>query len=162
MDNKEFKRRLTQFEGREDTVYDDSVGHPTIGVGFNLDRPDARQKIEALGLNYNDVRSGKVSLNDQQIDTLLDADAGRAVQDARGLVSNFDQLPEDKQLVVADMVFNMGAQKFSQFKNTIAAIEDNDWDTAADEMQDSKWYTQVGDRGKQLVDEMRQDPQGGS
>ena len=51
--------RLKKHEGVKNKVYMDSVGIPTIGVGFNLNREDAPQKIKALGLDYNLVKSGK-------------------------------------------------------------------------------------------------------
>ena len=46
------------------------------------------------------------------------------------------------------MVFNLGAPKFSQFVLTIQAINNQDWATAAQQMQQSAWYGQVGDRAK--------------
>jgi hypothetical protein len=55
------------------------------------------------------------------------------------------------------MVFNMGASKFGGFKDTIKAIENEDWDAAADGMEDSKWFHQVGSRGTIDSDLMRGD-----
>jgi GH24 family phage-related lysozyme (muramidase) len=157
MDLDAIKQHIEAAEGRSATVYNDSAGHPTIGVGFNLDRAGAQQQIEALGLNYNEVRSGQQSLTNAQIDTLFNTDVNQAIADARSLVSNFDTIPDDKQVVVTDMVFNMGKATFSQFTNTIDAIEHEDWDRAADEMQDSAWYEQVGSRGTDDVEMMRGD-----
>ena len=36
-----------------------------------------------------------------------------------------------------------------------AAVEAGDWEKAADEMVDSDWYDQVGNRAKDLVERMR-------
>ena len=36
-----------------------------------------------------------------------------------------------------------------------AAVEERDWERAAEEMVDSDWYKQVGDRAKDLVARMR-------
>jgi GH24 family phage-related lysozyme (muramidase) len=155
MDRDAIKEHIEAREGRRDSVYTDTTGHPTIGVGFNLDRSDARAKITELGLDYDQVRSGKQTLSDTQIDTLLDADVDQATSDAQALVSNFDSIPDDKQVVVTDMVFNMGATKFGKFSDTIDAIENEDWDAAADGMQDSKWFGQVGTRGTVDVEIMR-------
>ena len=155
MDRDAIKEHIEAREGRRDSVYPDTTGHPTIGVGFNLDRSDARAKITALGLDYDQVRNGKQSLSDAQIDTLFDADVDRATSDAQSLVSNFDSIPDDKQVVVTDMVFNMGATTFGTFHDTIDAIENEDWDSAADGMEDSKWFDQVGSRGTIDADIMR-------
>ena len=155
MDRDAIEQHIEEREGREPTAYMDSAGHPTVGVGFNLDRADARDKITAFGLDYDKVRSGEQSLTDAQIDTLFASDVDQAISDARDLVSNFDTIPDDKQTVVTDMVFNLGADGFSQFANTIDAIEHEDWGRAADEMQDSAWFEQVGDRGTIDADIMR-------
>ena len=38
----------------------------------------------------------------------------------------------------------------SKFKNFIAGVNDRDWTRAAEEMMDSRWATQVGDRAIRL------------
>ena len=154
MNKDDIKTWIEGWEGRRQQVYLDSAGHPTIGVGFNLDRSDAPQKIKALGLNYSAVRQGQVTLNDAQIDQLFDADVDRAIADASMIVANFKSIPENKQKIVVDMVFNLGAGGFSGFHNTIKAIENEDWQTAAQEMRDSRWFSQVGDRAVADVEVM--------
>ena len=154
MNKNAVKEWIEGGESRKQQVYLDSAGHPTIGVGFNLDRADASQKIEALGLDYSAVRDGRVSLNDEQIDQLFDADVDRAIADARTIVSNFETIPENKQKVVVDMVFNLGAAGFSGFHKTIEAIENEKWQTAAQEMRNSRWYGQVGRRAVADVEAM--------
>jgi GH24 family phage-related lysozyme (muramidase) len=155
MNRDEIKDWIEQWEDRRSEVYPDSAGHPTIGVGFNLDRNDAKEQIEALGLDYDAVRNGTQSLTDAQIDQLFNHDLDTAIAGAREDVSNFDDLPDDKQQVVIDMVFNLGASGFAEFSNTIDAIENNDWSRAADEMENSAWFGQVGDRAEADVNLMR-------
>jgi GH24 family phage-related lysozyme (muramidase) len=154
MNINEIKEWIESWEDRRPHVYTDTMGHPTIGVGFNLDRSDARRRIEDLGLDYEQVRAGQIDLSNEQIDQLLDADVERAIADARNIVSNFDTIPEAKQKVVVDMVFNLGAAGFSGFHNTIKAIEEEDWQRAAREMKDSRWFKQVGNRGVKNVQVM--------
>jgi lysozyme len=48
------------------------------------------------------------------------------------------------------MCFNLGYPRFSGFKRFLAAMGTSQWDTAAEEMMDSKWATQVGDRAERL------------
>jgi lysozyme len=52
-------------------------------------------------------------------------------------------------MVIVDMVFNLGIQKFKGFKRAIAAIEAEDWSMAATELQNSVWYSQVGARARE-------------
>jgi len=103
---------------------------------------------------YKDSK-GKVALTDAQIDRLLDADIAAASADARRCVSSFDTLPESAQRVVVDMIFNLGAGGFAQFKKMIAALDRGDLHAAADEMQHSAWYAQVKTRGIEDVALMR-------
>ena len=58
------------------------------------------------------------------------------------------------RLVVVDMMF-MGERAFAKFKKMIAALKKFDDKTAADEMKDSKWYSQVKLRGIEDVELMR-------
>ena len=37
-----------------------------------------------------------------------------------------------------------------------AGVDAKDWNRAADEMVDSRWYAQVGRRAERLVDRMRE------
>jgi lysozyme len=150
------RRYITLNEGKRNVVYNDSLGIPTIGVGFNLRRSDAPASISALGLNFNDVLSGKQSLTDGQINSLLDADIETAENStARRLFLNFDTIDPDRQVILVDLSFNLGYTRLSGFKNAVAAINAGQWDTAADELKDSNWYRQVGNRGVRNVETIR-------
>jgi GH24 family phage-related lysozyme (muramidase) len=142
---------VARHEDTRSRVYDDGAGHPTVGIGFNLDRADARAAITNLGVDYDALRSGAVELTEQQITQLFDRDLNQAVAAGERTVSNFNELPANVQLVVIDMVFNLGEAGFSRFANAIAAIEAQDFQRAAAEMQDSAWYRQTGTRAQEDV-----------
>lgn len=46
---------IAESEGSRSCVYNDSLGIPTIGIGFNLKRSDAPTLIAGLGLSYDKV-----------------------------------------------------------------------------------------------------------
>lgn len=150
----EYMQFIERWEGRRDVTYTDTEGYPTVGVGFNLGRADAQERLEQVGADYERVLTGQDQLTDSQIDALLRYDVDSAMSQARSLVQNFDNLPEDGQLIVVDMVYNLGADGFAKFENTIDALNDGDWSRAATEMQDSLWFDQVGDRGMHHVESM--------
>src|SRR5471030_2847017 len=135
MNKNDFQDLLELNEGRRKFTYVDTNDHPTVGVGFNLDRSDARLLIKNLGLDYNDVLNGKQALSDTQIDSLLRLDMAKATTGAQAEIKNFDDLSDGRQLAIADMVFNLGQLGFSRFVKAIAAIKTNDWETAAEEMK---------------------------
>jgi GH24 family phage-related lysozyme (muramidase) len=127
-------------------MYLDQVGHPTIGIGFNLDRPDARGRIEALGLDYDAVRAGDVALTDAQIDRLFDGDFNDSLAAARDLLPNFTSLTSNAQIVLIDMVFNMGKQGVANFTRMLDALSRKDYAGAVEGMRYSKWASQVPNR----------------
>jgi lysozyme len=120
----------------------------TIGVGFNLHRDDARARIAALGLDYDDVVSGRRLLTDAEIDRLLKDDIETAMAGAADLVSNFADLSLARQAVLVDMAFNLGARGLSRFRRFLAAVETGDWPAAEAEIVGSLYYRQVGERAR--------------
>jgi GH24 family phage-related lysozyme (muramidase) len=160
-------KTLTMDEGRRNWVYDDATGkrlYPgqqpkgkrTIGVGFNLERAEAKQKIEEIGLNYADVKYGKKEIADWQIDKLRNDDIATAKKDARNYIGErFDSLPKGVQDILTNMAFNMGYGGLSGFTKLREAVNRGDYNRAAQEMENSKWYSQTGDRSKRLVKKMR-------
>ncbi len=136
-------------------VFTDTAGKKTVGVGFNLDRPGAKKIIESVGADFNAVKSGKAELTDEQIDRIFQKTLSQAQDDAASVVSAFDNLGPVRQAVMVDLAFNMGRSGLSKFKKMLAAIEKKDFDAAADELKDSKWFSQVGKRGPRNVDALR-------
>ena len=138
--NQEIYNQLALHEGVKPEVYDDSEGNRTIGIGFNLEEPSNRKKAEALGLNVQDMLSGKKVLSDK---------------DANAFLPRAGRQPPVVQKVLIDMAFNLGLTKLNKFVEMRKALLKGDYNKAADEMIDSKWYNQVGNRSKTLVDMMR-------
>ena len=71
------------------------------------------------------------------------------------LYDDFYDLPEDCQLIIANMMFNMGLTRLSKFKGMKRGVDSRNWEAAADEMVDSRWYNQVTTRADRLVVRMR-------
>ena len=66
----------------------------------------------------------------------------------------WNELDETRQRVLANMCFNLGCPRLKNFKNFLAALEGGDFESAGEEMMDSKWATQVGDRAVRLQEKM--------
>lgn len=108
--------------------YEDSVGLISIGWGRNLDHKG-------------------LSLKECQL--LFNNDFHDAMQDAASL-PYWEKLCGARQMVVVDMIFNLGLTRFLQFPKLNAALAIGDYLLAAYEMLNSKWYTQVGQRARKL------------
>jgi lysozyme len=69
----------------------------------------------------------------------------------------FADFSQNRQEVIVELLFNLGRPRFLKFKNMLHAINIDDWDMAASELQDSKWYGQVGKgRGDLLIKMLRE------
>lgn len=134
------RSRLVADEGRRNLAYPDTKGKITIGIGHNLsDKP----------------------ISDAAVDQIFRDDISDAEHDARALVPNFDALSDVRKAVVAEMSFQLGYLRLSQFKNTLAAIVEERWGDAADGMLDSEVArTQAPERWQRMAQMMRSDTDG--
>lgn len=146
---------IEKHEGKRDKVYSDTLNNPTIGIGFNLNRYDAREKIEALGLSYDEIKKGNQSLTDKQIYSLFKDNLNEAINISQSFLPNFNEHPAKIQEVIIDMAFNLGSNKLAGFKKFREALLNKDYKVAADEMINSEWYGQVGNRSIELENIMQ-------
>ena len=130
------KDMLIQHEGEVNHAYEDSEGYLTIGVGRLIDKR----------------RGGGISHDEAMY--LLDNDINEVIEECENAFNWFKDLDEIRQVVVANMVFNMGMPNFKEFKRTIFYIQSGAYIQASAEMLDSKWATQVGRRAKELSEMM--------
>lgn len=133
MNREAFERHLIWAEGWRNKPYRCSAGKLSIGVGRNLDDR---------------------GLSDEEVLYLLRNDMAAAEREAKTL-PYYGALDEVRQLVVCDLVFNLGLSRWLTFKRANAALEGHDYELAADEMVNSKWYMQTGRRAQRLVQAMR-------
>ena len=144
----EFNKLLERNEGRRRSTYQDTRGIPTVGVGFNLHRDDAPERIAEVGGNYEAVLAGKERLSHEQINQLRDGDAQRVLQGVEALVPNFNQLRRGQRLALADMAYNIGVSGLSKFSKMLAAINEGDFQTATTELLNSDYAQQLPRRAR--------------
>lgn len=142
---------IEDHEGIRYRTYKDSRGKKTIGVGFNLQSPGAKKMITSLGVNYAKVKNGSLRLTQDQIETLFEKKTEEALSGARRNIDNFDKLPKDIQLVVVDMIYNLGVTGFFKFDDVVSALKKQDYKTMSKAMWASNWRKQVGSRAEKLV-----------
>lgn len=140
---------VKKHEGWRNSVYTDTKGIKTIGVGFNLQAAGAEAAIAHVGADYAAVVAGAETLTSDQIQilynrSLLTAEAQAYLALPQG---KFASLPPRAKSVVIDMLYNMGLTTFREFKNFIAALSQFDYGAAATAMEASLWFREVGVRG---------------
>jgi len=146
IDQELFRDMARHDEGARLLVYDDATGK-TIGPGTTvIGNP-------TIGIGRN-VGPGGPGLRDVEMNLMLVNDAAHYSEQA-GVFDWFHDLDEIRATVVVTMIFNMGFRNFCTFKNTIAHIAAGEYAQAADNMLQSLWAKQVGDRAVRLSEMMR-------
>ena len=137
---------LIKHEGIRFEVYHDTKGIPTIGIGFNLNRPDARQRCEDCGADYDALLSGQASLTPAQCDCLFEHCVIDAVEFLAKEFPDFRQYSIPRQAALVDLMFNLGPGGFSEFRHMIIAIKVGDWQDAVTELLSSELDKQLPER----------------
>jgi len=64
-------------------------------------------------------------------------------------------MPEIVQESLVDLAFNMGTPTLLKFKAAVRALKAQQWGTAADQILDSRYARQVGQRAQTVADNIR-------
>ena len=144
MNIEQLRKELEVDEGVKYEIYNDHLGYPTFGIG-HLVRDSDPEAGAALGTPISEDRV--IEAFNEDVETVLG--------DCAILYDDFDDLPEEAQLIIANMMFNLGRPRLSKFKGMKAGVDSRDWKKAADEMVDSAWYRQVPNRAGRLVSRMK-------
>jgi lysozyme len=142
---------LMRHEGLRAYSYRDRAGKLSIGYGFNLDAAGAAERCAAAGVDYDAVCYAGHAVTQAQAEALLDEGIQSAQDVATVTVAGFMDMPENVQLALIDMIFNLGSAGFGRFDGLIAAAEAHDWRQMVNEMRASLWYGQVGVRATEDI-----------
>jgi lysozyme len=126
-------QELVRDEGLKLQPYRCTAGKLTIGVGRNIEDRGIT-KAEAMYLLNNDMAICESELT--------------------AVFPKWRELSDTRQRVLLNMVFNMGRARLAGFKKFFACLTLNDFQGAADEMMNSAWAQQVGQRAVRLRDMM--------
>ena len=127
-----FKRHMTPKEGNRNDVYPDSRRIPTVGIGHKV------------------VPADKLKIGDQISNARKEAfwrqDSAAALQAAQQQTKEAGIRDTDFLVALADVNFQLGRGWRTEFKKTWALILVGDYDAAAREVKDSKWFKQTPSR----------------
>lgn len=145
-----------ELEGLADYPYLDSVGNRTIGWGTNIQSPEKRRRVRwnngvsdeeadrimrenidtKAGKNYKASRFKRFSdlrISDAEAERLYNLDYNVALDDARKIFPDLEEMPPMLKDTVVDMSYNLGAPKFKKYRNFIGAVKDGRYADAAAE-----------------------------
>ena len=144
MNIEQLREQLEVDEGCVYEIYNDHLGYATFGIGHLVTESDPEQG-QSLGTPVSSDRVAEA----------FESDIQSVLRDCNILYSDFHNLPEEAQQVIANMMFNLGRPRLSKFVGMKRGVDARDWNQAADEMVDSNWYRQVTNRADRLVERIR-------
>lgn len=150
---------LIRDEGLKLKAYTDTVGKRTVGVGRNFqDVPFTSDEcLKLFGTTSKSFQTADQILStrgitEEQARYLLKNDIEKCLKNLEGrdfwkAVKDDD----DRARAIVNLCFNLGIGTLLTFKNTLAFITKKDWANAANNLVQSKWYVQVGQRAVRIV-----------
>lgn len=158
MDRTKLIEQLVLNEGLKLKAYTCTMGKRTIGIGRNFQdvKFSTQECHDLFGVtsisfaNANQILSNRGITKEQAymlvgndidkcINQLDDYDFWKAVKD-----------DDERSRALIDLCFNMGINTLLTFKNTLAYMAKKDWPNVAKNLSQSKWFTQVGNRGTRI------------
>jgi GH24 family phage-related lysozyme (muramidase) len=142
MNVEECKAQIKRHEGEVLEIYEDSLGYKTLGIGHLCQPQDPEYDWEV---------GTKVS--QEVVDKYYEEDFKKHYIEAKhvfGINENWDELPERIQHVLVNMCFNLGGSRLAKFRKMLGCAKRHEWKEMALEMEDSKWFKQVGRRSVEL------------
>ena len=140
MSYSDLKARIKEHEGFVPKIYKDSLGFATIGYGH-------------LVLDTDHFIEGQ-SYPKEHLEKVFDGDFDTACSNANKLIKDLP-LHHQAKCVLIEMVFQLGIGGVSKFKNMWKALGEGDYQTASEEMLDSRWAKQTPKRATDLSNVMK-------
>ncbi len=134
------REQLTIDEGKVNAIYLDHLGYATVGIGHLILKTDGEYGADV-----------GTAVSEERCIELFDHDVKGVIADCKILHEGWDDYPEEAKQVIANMMFNMGRTRLSQFKNHNSALRGHAWKRAALEGRDSRWHKQVTNRAERLM-----------
>lgn len=166
---------MERMEGMSPEAYDYAVAHIKLGEGFRPRMyicPNGKKTIgygTRCPLQYGE--RALIQRTEPEDQLVLSKPEATKLLEMRlqtiwgRFASMFEQeygrdwreWPERVKVALMDMSYNMGASGLMGFRKTLALIAAWEWEQAADEALNSKWYTDVGDRALRVAAMIRGD-----
>ena len=134
---------VKKHEGYRNKVYLDTLGKRTVGVGH---------------LCVEDFWEDDKEYEESFLMEILEKDLSEAIKGANDLMAEHDcmDINEKAHEILIEMVFQLGKNGVSKFKNMWKALEEKNYIGASYEMLDSRWSKQTPTRAKAMAKTMKE------
>ena len=134
---------VKKHEGYRNKVYLDTLGKRTVGVGH---------------LCVEDFWEDDKEYEEKFLMTILEHDLQTAIKGAKELMEEHDcaDIDEQAEEILIEMVFQLGKNGVSKFRNMWKALAEKNYIGASYEMLDSRWSKQTPNRAKAMEKTMKE------
>ena len=140
MNQEKLYEEIKADEGEVLEIYKDHLGYETFGIGHLVTKTDPE---------YGKPVGTPVSSD--RVREVFKGDIATSIYYCEAQFNQWHSWPEEVQLIVVNMMFNMGPTRMAKFKNMQTQLSIGDWKEAAVEGRDSLWYKQVTNRAERLM-----------
>jgi len=144
----DIEKMLSFDEGYKLTVYRCTAGFLTGGIGHNFDADPA------LHIMSRRVRFGD-KISPDEVLSLFDYDIKNVMAGLNRRVGFFKTAPDNIKAVLINMAFQMGIVRLLKFKKMLASMQAGDYEQAALEIADSKYYTDTTSRARRMINTVK-------
>ncbi|MFV7520710.1 glycoside hydrolase family protein [Enterobacter quasiroggenkampii] len=140
-------------EGVKYSLYKDSLGYYTIGVGHLVTKSTNKDTaLDVLDKNFGRLTKGVIT-SDEAEDLLLEDIQSTiiGIQNNPTLSKLYNSLDSVRKFALINMCFQLGVSGVVAFKKSLAALLKKDWDEAEKQLKDSLWYRQTTNRAKRVI-----------
>ena len=146
MSEEEIKQMIIAHEGKRYRPYQDTLGLWTVGVGHLIG--DGKSLPPEMNREFSE----------DEIMAMFEKDYAHHRSAAMN-IPGFDKLDGRGQGALTDLTFNMGPSWISKWPKLKKQLEAGDTQSAAKNLEQSKWYGQVGNRAPTIVSLLRDSSQ---
>ena len=129
---------IARHEGKKLKPYQDSLGLWTVGVGHLIG--DGKSLPADMNRQFSE----------EEVDAMF-AEDYKHHKSAAMKIPGYNNLNESGQAALIDLTFNMGPAWYKKWPNFTKSLEEGDIEGAAKNLEQSKWYSQVGNRAPEIV-----------
>lgn len=140
-DLRALEAELTRDEGVRYTVYVDTTGNPTVGIGHNL--------------NAGPLPGQTYPMTQAEVDALFAKDVASTVAKLDAHLPWWRNLDDVRQRVMVNMCFNLGIGGLMTFTGFLSLVQRGQYVLASEDMATTLWARQVGQRAVRLEGMMR-------
>ncbi|HFK4065593.1 TPA: glycoside hydrolase family protein [Kluyvera ascorbata] len=144
-------------EGIKQTLYKDTLGFYTIGIGHLVTK--SANRIEALAIL--DKKFGRVTngtLTTSEVETLFNEDVQGVINQIKqnsNVNAVYKSLDDIRKMALINMCFQLGVNGVASFSNSLQYLNSKQWEKAATNLKLSKWNSQTPNRSNRVIEVFR-------